>query len=73
MEDFGINEWNKKPILKKKLFVFTRLKHRTAFFYTEDDRYMITAELDDICDISKQMTANDISLQSETIVVTKIY
>ena len=73
MEDFGISEWNKKPILKQKLFRFKRLKHRTAFFYTDCDRYMLTAELDDTCDISLQMTANDISLQSETIMVTKIY
>lgn len=73
MKSFGITEWNEKRILKNTIFFFHNLQQKTAFYFSENKKYMLTAELDDTCSMYPQMTANDISFQSETIIIEVLY
>ena len=73
MKTFGITEWNKKTRLKRTIFIFNNLQKRTAFYFSENDKYMLTAELKNQCSISTRMTAEDIHFQSETIIIEVLF
>lgn len=73
MKSFLITEWNEKKILKNTIFFFHNLQDKTAFYFSENQKYMLTAQLDNTCNITSKMTANDISLQSDTIIIEVLY